>query len=493
MVFKRSSAICRECLAKLNRLPKIDFELTTRQKQLTEEKEALLTLLRPKQTCLTPVKPGLKRSLVKTPTPKKLVKRPLLRTPVKCAQAAPSRQQNDKETQRHGQVATVKMTVDHARDRDQFVEDASAVDFCFFQISQISFKVKNRVKVTMYSIGNGDHGQPAEDTNFGTEMLDFRNLLITRERSASAGSPMILRQCFWIDSSESDRCLGSPPQTGPAYSRIGLMNVSAALFLLSRTEEDRKRNNTSPRHRTIQAEERRTRSYHMQLLETIKAKPLTPIEALGDNFDILKKPSPMTMERQRESWHWFLFLIAKKRIVNPELSNDRPKANILTMETGSWLLTQQEAVVEKGLNQTCEGGEGTQNNHHPLPDFPNGEHNHRSQVYFVAGMHLLGATVQEMNKILLKIAYAPLSEESMSTPRQSTCGDDALHRKSEAMTSRLALGHLCSSGPEPEDPEYEQERQAFEVWGDQNRAHNRLEAVWVDLRPGASRTGPSTD
>ncbi|KAI8482869.1 hypothetical protein Bbelb_394040 [Branchiostoma belcheri] len=103
-----SSAICRECFAKLNRLAKIDFELTTRQKQLTEEKEALLTLLRPKQTCLTPVKPGLKRSLVKTPTPKKLVKRPLLRTPVKCAQAAPSRQQNDKETQRHGQVATVK-------------------------------------------------------------------------------------------------------------------------------------------------------------------------------------------------------------------------------------------------------------------------------------------------------------------------------------------------------------------------------------------------
>ncbi|CAH1248568.1 Hypp8253 [Branchiostoma lanceolatum] len=91
-----------------------------------------------------------------------------------------------------------------------------------------------------------------------------------------------------------------------------------------------------------QAEERGTRLYHIQLLKKINAKPVTPIEALGDNFDILKKPSSMTMERQRESWHWFLLLIAKQRIVNPELPNDHPKANILTMETGSWLLTQQE-------------------------------------------------------------------------------------------------------------------------------------------------------
>ncbi|KAI8506518.1 hypothetical protein Bbelb_159450 [Branchiostoma belcheri] len=45
--------------------------------------------------------------------------------------------------------------------------------------------------------------------------------LFARVGSASAGSRVILRQPFWIVSSESDRCLGSSPQTGLAYSRIG--------------------------------------------------------------------------------------------------------------------------------------------------------------------------------------------------------------------------------------------------------------------------------
>eukprot|EP00058_Branchiostoma_floridae_P012642 XP_002598130.1 hypothetical protein BRAFLDRAFT_82912 [Branchiostoma floridae] len=90
------------------------------------------------------------------------------------------------------------------------------------------------------------------------------------------------------------------------------------------------------------AEEKRTKAYNKKLLERIKAKPVTSIEVLGDNLDIMKKPSAMTMDRQRKSWHWFLVLVAKKRIVDPQLPNDSPKANILTMETVSWLLTQQE-------------------------------------------------------------------------------------------------------------------------------------------------------
>ena len=56
----------------------------------------------------------------------------------------------------------------------------------------------------------------------------------------------------------------------------------------------------------------------------------------------MKKPSSMTMERQRESWHWFLLLISKKRITDPKLANDVPKADIATMETGAWLPAQNE-------------------------------------------------------------------------------------------------------------------------------------------------------
>ncbi|XP_078673300.1 complement component receptor 1-like protein isoform X1 [Branchiostoma floridae x Branchiostoma belcheri] len=119
-----------------------------------------------------------------------------------------------------------------------------------------------------------------------------------------------------------------------------------------------------------------------------------------------------------------------------------------------------QAVVEEGLNHTSEGGgEGVQNNHHSSPDFPNaGEHTHRSQVNFVADMHSLPGSHSardEQNSTgdsVASVETAPLSEESMSTSRQSTCGslssskeslieaeDDALDRQLEAMTPRLTF------------------------------------------------------
>lgn len=75
---------------------------------------------------------------------------------------------------------------------------------------------------------------------------------------------------------------------------------------------------------------------------------MASIQALGDNFDILKSPTSMTMERQRKSWHWFLLLITDKRITNPKLDRDTPKADILALDTVSWLPTAAELESYEG-------------------------------------------------------------------------------------------------------------------------------------------------
>ncbi|CAH1263276.1 CSMD3 [Branchiostoma lanceolatum] len=128
-------------------------------------------------------------------------------------------------------------------------------------------------------------------------------------------------------------------------------------------------------------------------------------------------------------------------------------------EQGSQEPPPFQAVVEEGQNQSgAGGGEGTRTNRHFLPNIPNGEHNHRSQVNFVADMHSLpgghGARDEQssIGDSVASVETAPLSEESMSTSRQSTCGslssskeslidaeDNALDRQLEAMTPRLTF------------------------------------------------------
>lgn len=76
-------------------------------------------------------------------------------------------------------------------------------------------------------------------------------------------------------------------------------------------------------------------------LQNIRGPPI-PFEVLGDNLDLLKTPSDMTMVRQRESWNWFLLLAAQKRILGPHPPNDRPKANICQLSISEWLPTIDE-------------------------------------------------------------------------------------------------------------------------------------------------------
>ena len=93
---------CMTCFGKLHRLQKLDRELETRLKRLEDDRLLLVQCLtagvrKNIHPCVatpvtTPPKSvrsgsGMKRSLVKTPTPKKMVKRQLLRTPDKTPRA----------------------------------------------------------------------------------------------------------------------------------------------------------------------------------------------------------------------------------------------------------------------------------------------------------------------------------------------------------------------------------------------------------------------
>lgn len=67
---------------------------------------------------------------------------------------------------------------------------------------------------------------------------------------------------------------------------------------------------------------------------------------LGDNLDLLVSPGDMTSDRQRKSWHWFLFLLTQKRITGPDLhvpSTGRV-ADVLHLEASIWLLSDEEIL-----------------------------------------------------------------------------------------------------------------------------------------------------
>jgi hypothetical protein len=63
---------------------------------------------------------------------------------------------------------------------------------------------------------------------------------------------------------------------------------------------------------------------------------------LGDNFDIMINPTVMTKDQQRKSLHWFLLIAKKKSVVFPELADDRPKGEILELDSGAWIPSLHE-------------------------------------------------------------------------------------------------------------------------------------------------------
>lgn len=69
--------VCTFCFAKLNRLSKIDYDLKNKLDALKKEKDELLKKLREKLTI------SQKRHIIHSPTPRKLKKCQVLRTPSK--------------------------------------------------------------------------------------------------------------------------------------------------------------------------------------------------------------------------------------------------------------------------------------------------------------------------------------------------------------------------------------------------------------------------
>jgi hypothetical protein len=73
--------------------------------------------------------------------------------------------------------------------------------------------------------------------------------------------------------------------------------------------------------------------------------------AVGDNVDVSIMPSYMTSIKQRQVLHWFMTLGINKRVFDSELPDDKPKCDISTVPTVSWLPTADDwSSFEKDLD-----------------------------------------------------------------------------------------------------------------------------------------------
>ena len=52
----------------------------------------------------------------------------------------------------------------------------------------------------------------------------------------------------------------------------------------------------------------------------------------------------MTLENPRKSLHWFLLIAKKKNVTFPDLPDEVPKADILNMETSSWITSNEDEL-----------------------------------------------------------------------------------------------------------------------------------------------------
>ncbi|KAK3086018.1 hypothetical protein FSP39_012234 [Pinctada imbricata] len=66
-------------------------------------------------------------------------------------------------------------------------------------------------------------------------------------------------------------------------------------------------------------------------------------DIIGDNIDILRSPSQMSVEKKRQSWHWFLLVGLEKRIFATGLDNTKPIANICQVENGIFIPNMEDS------------------------------------------------------------------------------------------------------------------------------------------------------
>mgnify|MGYP003686221113 CR=1 FL=1 len=60
-------------------------------------------------------------------------------------------------------------------------------------------------------------------------------------------------------------------------------------------------------------------------------------DIIGDNIDLSRSPSQMSIEKRRKSWHWFLMVGLQKRVLNPSLDDTAPISDINKVENGTFI------------------------------------------------------------------------------------------------------------------------------------------------------------
>ncbi len=66
--------------------------------------------------------------------------------------------------------------------------------------------------------------------------------------------------------------------------------------------------------------------------------------AAGDNVDVTVNPTYMTTDNQRKSFHWFMTLAIKKRVLNNALPDGQAKCDIRKLPTHAWLPTKNDVM-----------------------------------------------------------------------------------------------------------------------------------------------------
>ena len=76
-----------------------------------------------------------------------------------------------------------------------------------------------------------------------------------------------------------------------------------------------------------------------------------PFDIIGDNLDILKSTSSMTKENQRKSLHWFLLVGLQRRVLGPDMTDEKPTHDILSLPNQSFLPSAEEVkLLERNMN-----------------------------------------------------------------------------------------------------------------------------------------------
>jgi hypothetical protein len=60
-------------------------------------------------------------------------------------------------------------------------------------------------------------------------------------------------------------------------------------------------------------------------------------DIIGDNIDICRTPSQMSIDRKRQTWHWFLLVGLQKRVLRPSLNDKTPIAEINSVDNSTFI------------------------------------------------------------------------------------------------------------------------------------------------------------